>query len=171
VGTLPAAPAFVGGSLLAQAGTAAVEMWAYALRGSAPGVAAPTATSVAGVQSGQRTLVRHQPLPPGSATPGKVRAVLARGDVAVLLFYSATSPDDRAVRAELDQVNDRGGHVAVWAVSIHGLTRFKNVLRGLEVQQSPTVVILSRRAKSIVLAGYTDHLEIDQATAADLRAR
>jgi hypothetical protein len=81
-----------------------------------------------------------------------------------LLFWDATSSDDRAVRAELSRVDRRRGHVDAWAVSVRGLGRFKNVLRGIDVLQSPTVVVLARGADPRVLTGYTDHAEIDQAT-------
>jgi hypothetical protein len=50
------------------------------------------------------------------------------------------------------------------SVSVNGLARFRNVLHGVNVVQSPTVVVLGRKAPPRVLEGYTDHAEIDQAT-------
>jgi hypothetical protein len=97
-------------------------------------------------------------------TPANVRHALAQGRAVALLFYSPVSSDDRAVRDELTRVDRRGGHVAVWSVSLSGIARFRNVLRGINVVQSPTVVILGRKAPPRVLEGYTDHAEIDQAT-------
>jgi hypothetical protein len=107
---------------------------------------------------------------PGFATPAKIRAALAKRHVVVLLFFSARSSDDRAVRRELAAVNSRGGRVQVWGVSVRGLSRFKNVLQDVQVLQSPTVVVLSRH-KPYVFPGYTDHAEIDQAAAVALRPR
>ena len=107
---------------------------------------------------------------PGFANPAKVRAALAKRHVVVLLFFSARSSDDRAVRRELAAVDSRGGRVQVWAVSVRGLSRFKNVLQDVQVLQSPTVVVLSHR-KPYVFPGYTDHAEIDQAAAVALRPR
>jgi hypothetical protein len=107
---------------------------------------------------------------PGFASPAKVRAALAKRHVVVLLFFSARSSDDRAVRRELGAVNSRGGRVQAWGVSVRGLSRFKNVLQGVQVLQSPTVVVLSRH-KPYVFPGYTDHAEIDQAAAVALRPR
>jgi hypothetical protein len=104
------------------------------------------------------------------ANPAKVRAALAKRHVVVLLFFSARSSDDRAVRRELAAVGSRGGRVQVWGVSVRGLSRFKNVLQGVQVLQSPTVVVLSHR-KPYVFPGYTDHAEIDQAAAVALRPR
>jgi len=99
-----------------------------------------------------------------SVTPAMVRNALRRGDAVALLFYSPLSSDDLAVRAELPQVDRRGGRVAVYGVGLNGLARFKNVLRGIQIVQSPTVVVMARGAKPRLLEGYTDHAEIDQAT-------
>ncbi len=107
---------------------------------------------------------------PGFANPAKIRAALAKRHVVVLLFFSARSSDDRAVRRELGAVNSRGGRVQVWSVSVRGLSRFKNILQDVQVLQSPTVVVLSHR-KPYVFPGYTDHAEIDQAAAVALRPR
>jgi hypothetical protein len=107
---------------------------------------------------------------PGFATPAKIRAALAKRHVVVLLFFSARSSDDRAVRRELAAVDRRRGRVQVYGVSVRGLSRFKNVLQGVQVLQSPTVVVLSHRTP-YVFPGYTDHAEIDQAAAVALRPR
>lgn len=112
----------------------------------------------------------HRIAPVRGVTPGNVRAALAANQVVVLLFYNPASSDDRAVRGELAQVDRRGGHVAVWSVGVSGLGRFKNVLRGVDVVQSPSVVVLSRRAQPRVLEGYTDHAVIDQAALVALLA-
>ncbi|MDX6698645.1 MAG: hypothetical protein QOE65_2042 [Solirubrobacteraceae bacterium] len=107
---------------------------------------------------------------PGFATPAKVRAALAKRHAVVLLFYSGVASDDRAVRGELAAVDRRGGRVQAWGVSVRGLPRFKNVLQGVQVLQSPTVVVLSHRTP-YVFPGYTDHAEVDQATAVALRTK
>jgi hypothetical protein len=107
---------------------------------------------------------------PGFASPAKIRAALAKRHAVVLLFYSARSSDDRAVRRELSAVDTRGGRVQAWGVSVRGLSRFKNVLQGAQVLQSPSVVVLSHH-KPYVFSGYTDHAEIDQAAAVALRPR
>jgi hypothetical protein len=110
---------------------------------------------------------RHVKALPG-VTPGMVRQALGRGDVVVLLFWNANSSDDRLVRSELSQVDRRGGRVHAWPVSASGLARFKNVLRGIDVVQAPTVVVMARGAEPRMFEGYTDHAEIDQATLLDL---
>jgi hypothetical protein len=112
----------------------------------------------------------HRSARPGFATPAKVRAALAKRHVVVLLFFNARASDDRAVRGEIAAVNRRGGRVQVYGVSIRGLPRFKNVMKGVQVLQSPTVVVLSHRTPYL-FPGYTDRAEIDQAAAVALRSR
>jgi hypothetical protein len=129
---------------------------ATAVKPAAPAPSKPAAPA-APVHRAARQVVR-------GATPGNVRQALRADHVAVLLFYNPLSSDDRAVRGELGSVDRRGGHVAVWSVGLSGLGRFKNVLRGIDVVQSPSVVVLSRKGQPRVLEGYTDHAEIDQAT-------
>jgi hypothetical protein len=136
----------------------------------APAPAKPTATPVKPAPAPAKPAAPPAAVHPATrqavrgVTPGNVRQALRADHVAVLLFYNPLSADDRAVRGELASVDRRGGHVAVWSVGLSGLGRFKNVLRGIDVVQSPSVVVLSRKARPRVLEGYTDHAEIDQAT-------
>jgi hypothetical protein len=114
--------------------------------------------------------VRPRPEPAGP-TPTKVRRGLARGHAVVLLFYSAGSSDDRAVRSELSGVSRRGGRVDTWAIPVGALARFANVLQGVQIFQTPSVLVLSPTRKPMLLAGYTDRAEIDQVANAALRRR
>jgi hypothetical protein len=153
-----------GANAAANAGAVAVGMAGAAVVGS---LDLPTPAGAAAPRATPRAAAHGMP----SVTPGMVRHALARGDVVVLLFWGANGADDRAVRAELSQVDPRGGRVHAWPVAVQGLSRFKNVLRGIDVLQSPTVVVLARGADPRVLAGYTDHAEIDQATLLALSRR
>nr|MDQ4041949.1 hypothetical protein [Actinomycetota bacterium] len=102
--------------------------------------------------------------------PHKVRQALLRRHAVVLLFYSDAGADDRAVHSEVAAVSRRGGRVNAWSVPVSGLSRFKNVLAGVQILQTPAVLILSPRGRPpVLLNGYTDVAEIDQITAAALR--
>ena len=163
----PAPQVAVSGTGLVRAGTVAI-----GLVNTGVDKAIGAKTGIAGVKHSPA----HRPAKvardarPGFASPAKVRAALAKRHVVVLLFFSARSSDDRAVRRELGAVDSRGGRVQVWGVSVRGLSRFKNVLQGVQVLQSPSVVVLSH-SKPYVFPGYTDHAEIDQAAAVALRPR
>jgi hypothetical protein len=162
----PAPQVAVSGTGLVRAGTVAI-----GLVNTGVDKAIGAKTGIAGVKhSAHRPAKVARDARPGFASPAKIRAALAKRHVVVLLFFSARSSDDRAVRRELAAVDSRGGRVQVWGVSVRGLSRFKNVLQDVQVLQSPTVVVLSHR-KPYVFPGYTDHAEIDQAAAVALRPR
>ncbi len=128
-----------------------------------PRAAQPPAAPRAGKRKARRA-------EPAGASPHKVRQALLRRHAVVLLFYSDAGADDRAVHSEVAGVARRGGRVNVWSVPVSGLSRFKNVLAGAQVLQTPAVLILSPRGRPpVLLNGYTDVAEIDQITAAALR--
>src|SRR5947209_3182207 len=122
-----------------QSGMVAVGLFGAAILGNEARPAA-SAAPAARLPAAPRTVRHAAP----SVTPAMVRRALGRGHAVALLFYSPLSSDDRAVRAELSQVNRRGGRVAVYGVALNGLARFKDVLRGIQVVQSPTVVVMAR---------------------------
>ncbi|HVE67601.1 MAG TPA: hypothetical protein VNB64_03370 [Solirubrobacteraceae bacterium] len=117
-----------------------------------------------------------QPKPkpkPARATgaPAGVKRALARGKVVVLLFYSPAASDDRLVRDEVAGVSRRRGRVYVKSVRVSRLSRYREVLAGVQVLQTPSVVMLRRGRDPVLLAGYTDGAEMDQISAALLRKR
>jgi len=114
------------------------------------------------------------PARPGAGSlkaPGIVRAALARNQVVVLLFHTPRAADDRAVRAELAKVRRRGGRVKVIASPIGTVSRFGDITAGVQVLQSPTVIVLGRSRQARGFTGFTDATEIDQAVATALRRR
>jgi hypothetical protein len=101
--------------------------------------------------------------------PRTVRAALADDKVLVLLFWSRRAADDRAVRAELADVDRHGGKVVVEAAPVRHIARFQRITRGANVAQSPTVVVVDRDRKVETLVGYADHVSIDQLVTDALR--
>jgi hypothetical protein len=138
-------------------------------------VAAVTPTPPAGAATTAKpapAVAKPKPKPVAAkGAPAGLRRALARGHVAVLLFYSSASSDDRAVRDEVAGVSRRGGKVYVKAVRVSKLSRYREVLTGVQVLQTPSVVILRKGKDPVLLAGYTDRKEIDQISAALLRKR
>jgi hypothetical protein len=133
---------------------------------------APPAAATATTAKPAPAVAKPKPKPArAQGAPAGVTRALARGHVAVLLFYSAGGSDDRAVRGEVAGVSRRGGKVYVKAVPVSRLSRYREVLTGVQVLQTPSVVILRRGKDPVLLAGYTDRTEIDQITAARLRKR
>jgi hypothetical protein len=94
--------------------------------------------------------------------PKDVRGAVAKRKVLVLLFYNNRSADDRAVRRALSHVNTYGGQVVVAPHWIKTVARYQAITRGVDVEQSPTIVIADRNLKAETLVGYVDEKTINQ---------
>jgi hypothetical protein len=104
------------------------------------------------------------------ALPKDVRKAVAQRKVLVLLFYNNRSADDKAVRRELRQVDSYGKQVFVDAHWIKSVARYQAITRGVNVDQSPTVVVADANLKAETLVGYVDHETINQAVVDAIRA-
>lgn len=95
--------------------------------------------------------------------PKDVRRAVKEHKVLVMLFYNNRSSDDRAVRRALAKVDHYGGQVFVDAHWIKSVSRYQAIARGVDVEQSPTIVVADRNLKAEALVGYVDTATIDQA--------
>ncbi len=93
-----------------------------------------------------------------------LRAV-ARGKVAVLLFYSREAADDRAVRRALRAANRHDGRVVVRAASIARVAEYAAITQGVDVLQAPTLLVIGKDNRARSLVGFTDTRAIDQLVA------
>jgi hypothetical protein len=141
---------------------------AAAKRAGEPAAATTSATRTAETAKAAKTAAKPAKATAG-ALPAPVRSALAQDKVLVLLFWSPRAADDRAVHAELADVNRRGGDVVVEAAPLKRLGRFQRITRGANVAQSPTVVVVDRERKVETLVGYVDHVSIDQLVTDALR--
>jgi hypothetical protein len=138
----------------------------------APASAAKPVSVAAATPAAAKPAPAARPHPArATGVPAGVRHALDRGHVVVLLFYSTGSSDDQLVRGEVSGVSRRGGKVLVKSVPVRKLSRYQDVLRGVQVLQTPTVVVLRQGQDPVLLAGYTDRAEIDKVSAALLRRK
>ena len=125
------------------------------------------ATSTTGVGATAPATGSGAPAPVTKETlrslPRDVRRPVRRHKVIVMLFYNNRSSDDRAVRRSLDKVDRFGGQVFVDAHWIKSVSRYQAIARGVDVEQSPTIVVADRNLKAETLVGYVDTETIDQA--------
>lgn len=128
-----------------------------------PAAAAPATgqTAAPGAPVDKATLAR---------LPKDVRNAVAKRKVLVLLFYNNRSDDDRAVRRELGKVDRYGNQVFVDAHWIKSVARYQAITRGVNVDQSPTIVVADANLKAETLVGYVDAETIDQAVVDAIRA-
>ena len=102
--------------------------------------------------------------------PKDVRKAVKQRKVLAILFYNNRSYDDKAVRRELNKVSHYGHQVFVDAHWIKSVGRYQAITRGVNVDQSPTIVVADANLKAETLVGYVDHETIDQTIADAVRA-
>ena len=124
--------------------------------------ASTTVATPVGVRRGVHAVV-HAAVPTrATASPTAVRGALANGKVVVLLFWNPRGADDQLVRAELSHVSSHGGRAFIVAAPVREVSRFSSVIRGVQVLQSPTVLVIDPSHRARMLVGYTDRAEIGQ---------
>ncbi len=97
-----------------------------------------------------------------AALPKDVRRAVRKHKVIAMLFYNNRSSDDRAVRRALSRVHTYGGQVFVDAHWIKSVSRYQAIARGVDVEQSPTIVVADRNLKAETLVGFVDAETIQQ---------
>jgi hypothetical protein len=104
-----------------------------------------------------------------AGVPAAVVKAISRQKVMVIGFFTAKSADDRAVRSAMLKADRWGGRVWVKAAPIGQIAAWGRIARGVDVEQSPTVVVVGRDLKATPLVGYVDTRTIDQAVVDSLR--
>jgi hypothetical protein len=95
--------------------------------------------------------------------PSGVVTAISKHEVLVLGFITGSSADDRAVRRELRHVDRWDGLVWVKPAPLAHIAAYGRIARGVDVQQSPTIVVVDRKLAATPLVGYVDTRTIDQA--------
>src|SRR5215211_5335804 len=146
--------------------------------GVAPGAAAAPAATGTGVNTNPAT----QATPGTTAQPAKlskealaalppdVRKAVQKRKVLAVLFYNNRSDDDKATRRALSHVDRFGGQVFVDAHWIKNVAPYQAITRGVDLEQSPTIVVVDRNLKAESLVGYVDAQTIEQAVVDALRS-
>jgi hypothetical protein len=93
-----------------------------------------------------------------------VEADLAKGDVVVLLFWSPSGTDDKVVQHAVQSVKG-ANHVAVQEAEANQVASYGSVTRGVQVHATPTIFVIAKSRKAIVLNGVQDAFAIQQAIA------
>ena len=131
------------------------------------GEAAATGTSGATAAKGGAAAAPVSPELKGLPQP--VRQAIRKDKVLVLLFWNGKSADDKAVRASLRKVDRWDGRVSVQVAPLKQISKYGQIARGVDVEQSPTIVVADRNLKASTLVGYVDTTTIDQAVVDALR--
>lgn len=91
-----------------------------------------------------------------------VEAELAKGDVVVLLFWNPNGVEDVAAHQAVQQVKTVN-HVAVQEAAASQVASYGSVTRGVQVYTTPTILVINKAGKALVLTGVQDRFSLQQA--------
>jgi hypothetical protein len=94
---------------------------------------------------------------------------VAHGKIVVLLFWNAESADDIATRGALRELDRHHGKVTVRVVPIGDAAHYASLVRGANVSQSPTTVVIAGKRDVQVIAGLGTPRELKRAVGKALR--
>ncbi len=83
--------------------------------------------------------------------------------VVAILFTNNRAADDRRTRDALKHAFTAHGKVVTRAVPIGNIARYRPVAQGVDVQQSPTLMVIDRKRSAQSLVGYSSRKAVNQA--------
>jgi hypothetical protein len=93
-----------------------------------------------------------------------VEAELKQGKVVTILFWNPQAAVDRAVRRELQGVGHAlGAKIAVHDARADQVGSFGSITRTIQVDETPTILIVGKGGQTTTLTGLTDVFSIEQA--------
>jgi hypothetical protein len=98
-----------------------------------------------------------------AGVPARVANAIRHQKVVVIGFFSKKAADDRDVRKAMFKADRWDGRVVVTSASIDKVSKWGRIARGVDVEQSPTVVVIGTDLKATPLVGYVDTRSINQA--------
>jgi hypothetical protein len=101
--------------------------------------------------------------------PKSVATAVAKKKTLVMLFWNKKAYDDQAVRRELRGINRHKGKVQVHVASITDVARYAPITRGVNLEQSPTVVVVKGDTAD-ALVGFVDRESINQSVSDVMRS-
>jgi len=126
---------------------------------SAPSSSKSTSTSTPKSHAPRATNT-HSGIPVGQRA---VEAELAHGNVVVVLFWNPNGTDDKAVRRALGSLQTaHHGKIAINVASASQTATFGAITRGVQVYGTPTMLVVNKHGKAIVLTGLQDAFSIGQ---------
>jgi hypothetical protein len=102
--------------------------------------------------------------------PARIIKAIEKRKIVVLLFWNPKAADDQAVRKEMRQADAYRKKTVFATAKISDIARYGQITRGVDVKQSPTVVVVDRKLNAEALVGYQDRAAIEQAISDALRA-
>ena len=102
--------------------------------------------------------------------PADVARAVERDRVVAILFWNSRAPEDRRVRRAVRDAIPRDGRVFVRVAPVAEIARYAPITRGVDVAQSPTLVVVDSDLRAEALVGYAARTTIRQAISDAVRA-
>jgi hypothetical protein len=147
---------------------ATAESAAKARAGETPATSAPATTAAKPPATAAADKLDVDPTALASLPRGVSKALQAR-QIVVLGFFNRAALDDRLTKKQLEKVHRFHGRVYVHAASLKAVQRYQVIARGVDVSQTPSVVVIDRNLKAQLLTGFVDHVRIEQAVVDAMR--
>jgi hypothetical protein len=123
----------------------------------------PTANTAVKPQAVSRVVAKPATGAHAAATRfGAVQRALHSHKVLALLFYNPAAPDDRAVHQELGGVPTHAGKVFKLAIPLNEMVSYVAITNQVQVNVSPTLVLIAPNGQADEIVGYTDPFEVSQ---------
>jgi hypothetical protein len=142
----------------AAANTTATPSTARAVAPAKPATKSAPATT----QHAAKVAPHHTSLPV-LTNQHRVEAELKQGKTVVLLFWSSKGSDDVAVSQALSQLKKSDHRLAVHMTTPEHVASFGSITRGVQVYGTPTLLIVAKHGRTVVLTGLQDAYAIRQA--------
>jgi hypothetical protein len=152
------APQTAGEGVSARSASSAASSSASPAKAVVPAAANASASPAKGGASPKRSASVSSSLT-GQRT---VEAQLAHGNVAVVLFWDAKGTDDVDVHRALRAVAKLPG-VSVDEAPASAVSSYGTVTRGVQIYETPTLLVINKRGQAAVLTGVQDAYSIEQA--------
>ncbi len=121
---------------------------------AAPAAPAPLKAAAPGAAHRSTSAVQQQ----------KVEAQLAKGRVAVILFWDPKGADDRLVHRAVGSMRGNSSlKIAFDEASAKQVASFGSITRGVQVYGTPTLLFVNKQGKVLTLTGLQDSFAIAQA--------
>jgi hypothetical protein len=137
--------------------------------GEAPATASGTVPTATVTDTGAPAAVAMPSREALQTVPAPVRRAIVKRQIVVLGVVARKGADDRLVRKSLGKVDKLHGRVFVKTVPVERISRYGTILRGTDVSQTPSVVVIDFGLKATTLAGWVDTATIDQAVVDGIR--
>jgi hypothetical protein len=149
---------------------ARAEQLADGVDGGAAATAAPVPATATVSKTGAPKAFEMPSREELATVPADVRRAIVNRKIVVIGVVSPKGADDRRVRASLDKVDKLHGRVFVKTLPVKKISRYGTIMRGTDLSQTPSVVVVDFGLKTTTLSGWVDAPTIDQAVVDAIRA-